>query len=146
MALASRPIPKVRSRADCDLQGRDPTGRFTSNLPEALRPASICSATRSPQGFRASIVTDATPWPPRHVRLNGISVAVAVDRRVRVDCHYDRSAVGHHCIANPLQMQRVDLARPLRPQPVGAFVVIYAISASRSFLPVIAPRAARAAT
>jgi hypothetical protein len=36
---------------------------------------------------------------PAAVRLNGIGVAVAVDRRVRVDCHDDRPIVGHHRIA-----------------------------------------------
>ena len=39
--------------------------RLMSNLAEALQPASISSAPRSPQGLRASIVTDTTPWPPR---------------------------------------------------------------------------------
>jgi len=38
-------------------------------------------------------------FDPVAVRLDGIGVAVAVDRRFSVDCHDDRPAVGHPRIA-----------------------------------------------
>ena len=45
MELASRPMPESPESLDSTSRAAVRTCRFTSNLPEALRPASICSAT-----------------------------------------------------------------------------------------------------